>query len=176
MRPRLAGGAVVVVGGLARVRLPSAAAAVCSVSEAALAASAAAVWFPVAVQNLIRAVASAAVRAAYSHRASASSRCQRGVRPGRAGRPLSELRPGQVGGELAASVPDRFPFVAVSSGNVTAYPVSWRDFLVLYRRRTRIPAWSSRAKNSSALAADAAAVVTWRRGVGAGRLVAFVGG
>jgi hypothetical protein len=36
---------------------------------------------------------------------------------------------------------------------------------VLYRSRTSTPAWSSRAKNSSALAAEAAAVETWRRSV-----------
>jgi hypothetical protein len=36
---------------------------------------------------------------------------------------------------------------------------------VLYRRRTCVPDWSRKAKNSSALLADAAAVATWRRSV-----------
>jgi hypothetical protein len=35
--------------------------------------------------------------------------CQRGVGAGRAGPPMAELGPAQIGGELAASVPDRFP-------------------------------------------------------------------
>ncbi len=46
-----------------RARLPSAAAAVCSASDAAYAASAAAAGLPVAVQYRIRSVASAVVRA-----------------------------------------------------------------------------------------------------------------
>ena len=172
----LAGGTVVGVGGRRRARLPSAAAATCSASEAALAASAAAAGFPVAVQYLIRAVASAAVRAAYSHRASASP----GVsgESGRAGRVHRWASLGQD--RSAASLPPPYqtgsPFLVVSPGSATAYPVTWPGFRVLYRSRTSIPAWSSRAKNSSALAADAAAVATWRRSVVRGGSLAPVAG
>ena len=83
---------------------------------AAVAASAAAAGFPVAVQDLIRAVASAAVRAAYSHRASASP----GVsgESGRAGRVHRWASLGQD--RSAASLPPPYqtgsPFLAVSPG------------------------------------------------------------
>ena len=105
------------------------------------------------------------MRAAYSHIASASS----GVsgESGRAGRVHRWASLGQV--RSAASLPPPYqtgsPFLAVSPGSATAYPVTWPGFLVLYRSRTSTPAWSSRAKNSSALAAEAAAVATWRRSV-----------
>ena len=57
------------------------------------------------------------------------------------------------------------PSLAVSPGNATAYPVTWPGLATLNRFRTSTPAASRRAKNSSWLFADAAAVVTCRRSV-----------
>jgi hypothetical protein len=66
----------------------------------------------------------------------------------------------------AASLPPPYhtvsPFLAVSEGSTTAYPVTWPRVFTLYRRRTSTPAWSRRAKYSPVLAAEAAAVATWR--------------
>jgi putative ABC transport system permease protein len=98
--------------------------------QPALAASAAAAGLPVAVQDLIRAVASAA-RAAYSHMASASA-ALRGE-SGWAGRVHRCWSLGQD--RSAASLPPPYqtgsPALVVSPGRATAYPVTWPGFLVL---------------------------------------------
>ena len=69
----------------------------------------------------------------------------------------------------AASLPPPYhtasPSLVVSPGSATAYPVTCPGFFTLYRTLTCTPAWPRRAKNSSALAAVAAAVATWRRSV-----------
>jgi hypothetical protein len=110
-------------------------------------------------------VASAAVRAAYSHKASASPGVSGGS--GRAGRVHRCWSFGQL--KSAASLPPPYqtgsPFLAVSLGSATAYPVTWPGLVTLWRSRASTPAWSRRAKNSCSLLAEAAAVETWRRRV-----------
>jgi hypothetical protein len=90
---------------------------------------------------------------------------QRGVGPGRAGHRCWSL--GQL--RSAASLPPPYqtgsPSLVVSSGRARAYPVTWPGFVTLYRLRTSTSAWSSLAKNSVALLAEAVAVETWRRRV-----------
>ena len=146
-----------------RMRLPSAAAATCRVSEAAQAASAAAAG-SVPASSRIRAAASSAARAACSQIAfrSAAVNGSPGAAPGAAHRwqSLGQVRSG-------ASLPPLYhtgpPSLAVSPGSATAYPVTWPGFFALNRWRASTPARSRRAKNSCSLRAPAAAVVTWRR-------------
>src|ERR1017187_9655718 len=92
---------------------------------------------------------------------------------GRAGRVHRCWSFGQL--RSAASLPPPYqtgwPSLVVSSGSATAYPVTWPGSVTLYRSRTSTPALFSRAKNSSVLPADAAAVATWRRRVDAGHFL-----
>ena len=77
-----------------------------------------------------------AVRAAYSHIASASA-----ADSGESGRTGRVHRWASLGHDRsAASLPPPYhtgsPFLVVSPGSATAHPVTWPGFLVLYRRRT----------------------------------------
>jgi hypothetical protein len=148
-----------------RCRLPSRAAATCRVSEAARAASAAAAEL-VPASDRICAVASAAARPAWTHRASRSA----AVSP-LPGACLAGSHRWVSFGQVrsGASLPPEYqtglPSLPVSPDRATAYPVTWPGARVLYRCRVMIPARSRRAKNSASLADAAAATVTARRRV-----------
>ncbi len=134
--------------------------------DVAQAASAAAAGSVEAMARIC-AAASAATRVAWSQTAFRSAAVRYslpGVTRGGAHRwrSLGQLK-------SAASFPPPYqtgpPFLVVSPGRATAYPVTWPGFRVLNLLRTSTPAWSRRVKNSCSLCADAAAAVTCRRSV-----------